>query len=110
MASCGLGFQARGCATRLGRAAELFTQVPMGGCAAAVRARPSPMLQRSTPRYTEDAPVSLGRNVRQNENCVWLADDSLWRPIWRRIAAHMPPLVKGGAPAGCPPGCWRLQP
>ena len=28
--------------------------------------------------YTEDAPVSLGRNIRQNENCVWIADDSLW--------------------------------
>lgn len=27
--------------------------------------------------YTEDAPVSLGRDVRHNENCVWIADDSL---------------------------------
>ena len=44
-------------------------------------------------RYTEDAPVSLGRNVRRNENCVWLADDSLWLPIWKRIAAYMPPRL-----------------
>ena len=57
--------------------------------------------------YTEDAPVSLGRNVRRNENCVWLADDSLWRPIWRRIAEHMPPIVDGGAPVGLNQR-WRL--
>ena len=43
--------------------------------------------------YTEDAPVSLGRSVRRNENCVWLADDSLWLPIWKRIAAYMPPRL-----------------
>ena len=59
--------------------------------------------------YTEDAPVSLGRNVRRNENCVWLADDSLWLPIWRRIAAHMPPNPDphGGAPVGLNQR-WRL--
>ena len=27
--------------------------------------------------YTEDAPVSLGRNIRHNENCVWIADNTL---------------------------------
>ena len=32
--------------------------------------------------YTPDAPVSLGRHIRRNENCVWIADDSLWQPIW----------------------------
>eukprot|EP00908_Phaeocystis_cordata_P010881 Transcript_21730.p2 GENE.Transcript_21730~~Transcript_21730.p2 ORF type:complete len:295 (-),score=72.70 Transcript_21730:1528-2412(-) len=57
--------------------------------------------------YTEDAPVSLGRNIRRNENCVWLADDSLWQPIWRRAAPHMPPRVEGGRPAGLNQR-WRL--
>ena len=57
--------------------------------------------------YTEDAPVSLGRHIRRNENCVWLADDSLWQPIWRRVAEHMPPRVEGGAPAGLNQR-WRL--
>ena len=60
-------------------------------------------------RYTEDAPVSLGRNVRRNENCVWLADDSLWLPIWKRIAAYMPPssVPHGGRPVGLNQR-WRL--
>ena len=59
--------------------------------------------------YTEDAPVSLGRNVRRNENCVWLADDSLWLPIWKRIAAYMPPssVPHGGRPVGLNQR-WRL--
>ena len=57
--------------------------------------------------YTEDAPVSLGRNIRRNENCVWLADDSLWQPIWWRAAPHMPPRVEGGRPAGLNQR-WRL--
>ena len=51
----------------------------------------TPALTLTPTRYTEDAPVSLGRNVRRNENCVWLADDSLWLPIWERVAAYMPP-------------------
>jgi len=27
--------------------------------------------------YTEDAPVSLARNIRHNENCVWVADEEM---------------------------------
>ena len=30
----------------------------------------------STMGYTEDAPVSLGRDIRRNSNCVWIADQS----------------------------------
>ena len=44
--------------------------------------------------YTEDAPVSLGRRIRRNENCVIVADDTLWRPIWERVQAHMPKVVQ----------------
>jgi hypothetical protein len=50
--------------------------------------------------YTTDAPVSLGRHIRRNENCVWIADDTLWKPIWTRVARHMPAEVAGGRPAG----------
>ena len=57
--------------------------------------------------YTPDAPVSLGRNVRRNENCVVIADDTLWRPIWERVRAFMPREVDGGAPAGLNQR-WRL--
>lgn len=57
--------------------------------------------------YTMDAPVSLGRNIRRNENCVIIADDSMWKPVWRRIAAHMPPRVAGGGPVGLNQR-WRL--
>ena len=57
--------------------------------------------------YTEDAPVSLGRSVRGNANCVWIADASLHDPLWRRVAAHMPPNVGGGRPLGLS-NRWRL--
>jgi len=57
--------------------------------------------------YTPDAPVSLGRNVRQNENCVIIADTSLDGPIWQRVAQHMPPAVAGGRPMGLNRR-WRL--
>jgi len=57
--------------------------------------------------YTPDAPVSLGRNIRRNENCVIIADDTLWRPIWERVRQHMPPIVDGGGPAGLNQR-WRL--
>lgn len=43
--------------------------------------------------YTEDAPVSLGRHIRKNQNCVIIADDSLWRPVWERVREHMPQSV-----------------
>jgi len=57
--------------------------------------------------FTEDAPVSLGRRIRHNNSCVWIADETLWVPIWQRIAQHMPPRVAGGEPAGLN-GRWRL--
>ncbi|EOD21447.1 hypothetical protein EMIHUDRAFT_241213 [Emiliania huxleyi CCMP1516] len=57
--------------------------------------------------YTEDAPVSLGRRIRRNSNCVWIADDSVWLPVWRRIAPHLPPEAGGGRPAGLNQR-WRL--
>eukprot|EP00965_Chrysotila_dentata_P103258 3408408-Pleurochrysis_carterae.AAC.4 len=57
--------------------------------------------------FTEDAPVSLGRRIRRNNNCVWIADDSLWLPIWRRIREHAPKMVDGGEPAGLNQR-WRL--
>ena len=38
---------------------------------------------------------------------MWLADDSLWLPIWRRVAEHMPPRVEGGTPVGLNER-WRL--
>ena len=62
--------------------------------------------------YTEDAPVSLGRRIRHNENCVIIADSTLWQPIWSRVRQHMPPTVEH--PAGTcrsPVGLnqrWRL--
>jgi len=41
--------------------------------------------------YTEDAPVSLGRDVRRNENCVWVVDQpTLNQPIFERCAALLP--------------------
>ena len=56
--------------------------------------------------YTEDAPVSLGRRIRRNENCVLIADDSLWLPIWERVRQHMPMEV-GRRPCGLNQR-WRL--
>jgi len=78
--------------------------------------------------YTPDAPVSLGRNIRRNENCVWIADDTLWRPIWcarlpagrssdrrifptchrDRVKAHMPAGPAGWGPAAGLNQRWRL--
>ena len=36
--------------------------------------------------YTEDAAVSLGRNIRHNMNLNWIIDDTSERIIWSRIA------------------------
>lgn len=57
--------------------------------------------------YTQDAPVSLGRDIRRNENCVWIADDSLWRPLWQRVEKFMPAGAADGTPAGLNQR-WRL--
>ncbi|GAA0828903.1 hypothetical protein GCM10009112_10040 [Marinomonas arenicola] len=37
--------------------------------------------------YTEDAAVSLGRNVRHNMNLNWVVDDATERKIWGRIGS-----------------------
>eukprot|EP01047_Picozoa_sp_COSAG01_P000824 COSAG01_NODE_16_length_40091_cov_15.728646_37_plen_336_part_00 len=57
--------------------------------------------------YTEDAPVSLGRHIRQNENVVWIADDSLWRPLYNRVAPLLDAEVSGRHLAGLNQR-WRL--
>ena len=43
--------------------------------------------------YTEDAPVSLGRNIRRNENCVWIADDAVAASIFERCQSFIPPEI-----------------
>ena len=43
--------------------------------------------------YTEDAPVSLGRDVRRNENCVWIVDDGLNDAVFERARAALPPRI-----------------
>ena len=40
--------------------------------------------------YTEDAPVSLGRHIRQNENCVWIADTEMTEEAFQRCLAFLP--------------------
>lgn len=40
--------------------------------------------------YTQDAPVSLGRDVRKNENCVWVMDDDFNRAIFERAKPLLP--------------------
>eukprot|EP00931_Biecheleriopsis_adriatica_P079240 TRINITY_DN52643_c0_g1_i1.p1 TRINITY_DN52643_c0_g1~~TRINITY_DN52643_c0_g1_i1.p1 ORF type:complete len:342 (-),score=71.31 TRINITY_DN52643_c0_g1_i1:55-1080(-) len=57
--------------------------------------------------YTEDAPVSLGRHIRQNENCVWLADDALTNGIFERCKDLFPKEVEGGEVCGLN-ARWRL--
>lgn len=57
--------------------------------------------------YTEDAPVSLARHIRQNENCVWLADDQLVNGIFERCKDLFPQEVAGGAVCGLN-ARWRL--
>lgn len=57
--------------------------------------------------YTEDAPVSLARNIRQNENCVWLADDQLNDGIFERCKKLLPQQVEGCELCGLN-ARWRL--
>lgn len=66
------------------------------------------MVQMSeTMGYTEDAPVSLARHIRQNENCVWLSDPPLNDAIFERFKSALPPEVNGGPPVGMNQR-WRL--
>lgn len=57
--------------------------------------------------YTEDAPVSLGRNIRQNDNCVWISNPDFTDAIFERCRAHFPQEVDGGKPVGINMR-WRL--
>ena len=57
--------------------------------------------------YSEDAPVSLARDVRQNENCVWIADEALNDAIFERARACLPAGVDGGPLVGLNRR-WRL--
>eukprot|EP00927_Polykrikos_kofoidii_P063351 TRINITY_DN58160_c0_g1_i1.p1 TRINITY_DN58160_c0_g1~~TRINITY_DN58160_c0_g1_i1.p1 ORF type:complete len:285 (+),score=34.24 TRINITY_DN58160_c0_g1_i1:264-1118(+) len=57
--------------------------------------------------YTEDAPVSLARHIRQNENCVWIADTELCNAIFERCRPHFPTEVQGGQVCGLN-ARWRL--
>ncbi len=34
--------------------------------------------------FTDDAPVSLGRNVRHNDSLNWIVDESVDGPVWTR--------------------------
>lgn len=36
--------------------------------------------------------TAAGRSTRTNEQCVWVADDTVWTPVWQRIATYMPPV------------------
>ena len=38
--------------------------------------------------YQQDAAVSLPREIRHNDNFVWVADDTTVATIWRRVAAQ----------------------
>mmetsp|Transcript_9251 Transcript_9251/g.16667 ORF Transcript_9251/g.16667 Transcript_9251/m.16667 type:complete len:253 (-) Transcript_9251:58-816(-) len=40
--------------------------------------------------YTEDAAVSLGRDIRQNQNCVWIAQDDLATIPFERCKPMLP--------------------
>lgn len=57
--------------------------------------------------WTEDAPVSLGRHIRQNENCVWVADRHLNDAIFERCRPLLPPETAGGEVMGLNMR-WRL--
>lgn len=57
--------------------------------------------------WNEDAPVSLGRHVRQNENVVWIADPQLNDTLFERCKPLFPPDVNGGEVAGINMR-WRL--
>ncbi|KAK3258727.1 hypothetical protein CYMTET_32238 [Cymbomonas tetramitiformis] len=55
--------------------------------------------------YTTDAPVSLGRDIRHNENCVWIMDESILHPIFNRCRRLLPQEVAGGQVVGLNARC-----
>ena len=61
--------------------------------------------------YTDDAPVSLGRNIRQNESCVWLMDEAVNRKIFDRVQSVLPAIDLATGTTIHPTGLnhrWRL--
>ena len=64
--------------------------------------------------YTPDAPVSLGRNIRHNENCVWMMNANINQQIFNRIQHLVPQsiLFRDDVPNIGPPISlnqrWRL--
>ena len=67
----------------------------------------------STMGYTEDAPVSLGRDIRRNSNCVWIADQSTLNDvIYLRAREFLPQSFRiQGVQVGPVTGLnarWRL--
>ena len=50
--------------------------------------------------YTEDAPVSLGRHIRKNENCVWIADAEMTREAFQRCLPFLPNGSADKGPVG----------
>jgi len=51
--------------------------------------------------FLEDAAVSLGRDVRHNDSCTWIADDATCELIWHRCAGlvHDPSEYNAGKAA-----------
>ena len=67
--------------------------------------------------YQEDAPVSLARSIRRNENCVWVTDDAITETIFSRCAHLLPQSIslqtRGGGDVQIGPvsglnNRWRL--
>jgi len=44
--------------------------------------------------YHEDAPVSLGRSVRHNQNCVWIQGDAINDEVFRRCEHLLPEYIE----------------
>jgi hypothetical protein len=62
----------------------------------------------SAARAVAAAAAGLGPSAgRPAEGCVWLVDDSVLAPLWRRVAALLPQELCGCALAGINPR-WRL--
>merc|ERR1712070_1228166 len=57
--------------------------------------------------FTEDAPVSLGRNIRQNDSCTCLVDALTNDAVFQRCQAHLP-LGTGGVEALGLNRRWRI--
>lgn len=57
--------------------------------------------------HTEDAPVSLGRDIRHMDNCVWIADRELNEQLFSRLKHLLPQSIDGWTIAGLN-ARWRL--